>query len=215
MKTQQKIESLTNATYALLKEKYRRDSFYWLCNIVRTFDEHDSETPIKPFPIRPYVETIVRAFRSKEKVLLLAKSRQMTISWLFTALATHEAQFVQYRKEIFFSKKEDDAFEMVERCKFIYSNQPKWLRNLCPLERKLKDMPRGKLFFANGSKIIGAPQGGDQVRSHVPTTAFLDEIAFQTEAEDTYASCLPCAQKIVAFSSANAGFFGRITGLQK
>lgn len=199
-------QDLVKQKLAVLKEYYKRNPFEWIKTCVQTADEHDKENPVKSFPIRPYVEVLTKAFQ-EEDILHVPKSRQLTISWLFMALLLHEAQFHGYRLEAVISKKEDDAFHLVERAKFMYDHQPSWIKTLCPLDRKLRDMPFGSLFFQNGSKIRGFPQGADQVRSFVPSTAFLDELGFQDKAKETYEACVPCCSKIVTVSSANPGFF--------
>lgn len=206
------VKQLALRKAVLLKEAYRRDPVLWLKEQVKTFDEHDSTNPIKPFPMRPYVEVVTREFQNEE-IIHTAKSRQMTVSWLIIALLLHEAQFFDYRLDAVFSKKEDDAFQLVERAKFIYNHQSVWLKNLCPLDRKMRDMPLGHIYFENGSKMRGLAQGKDQVRSYVPSTALIDEAAFQDKLEETYNACVPCCQKIVTVSSANSGFFQRLCEL--
>ncbi len=193
----------------LLKEMCRRDPAFWIQNYVKTFDEHDKINPIKPFPNKPFFPLLVKEFQAEE-ILHLAKSRQMSVSWFAIAMLLHEAQFFDYRLEAVFSKKEEDAHALVERGKFIYNYQPLWLKNLCPLDRKMRDMPYGHLFYANGSKLKGLAQGKDQVRSYVPSTALIDEAAFQDKLEETYNACVPCCQKIITVSSAQAGFFQRL-----
>lgn len=210
--TDAKVKELAFRKSLLLREKCKRDPLFWLSNYVKTFDEHDKVNPIKSFPIRPYVAPIVEAFE-KEPILHVAKSRQMSVSWLMIALVLHEAQFFDFRLEAVFSKKEEDANALVERGKFIYNYQPLWLKNLCPLDRKMRDMPYGNLFYANGSKLRGFAQGKDQIRSYVPSTALLDEAAFQDKMEETYGACVPCCQKIVTVSSANPGYFERLCDL--
>src|SRR5688572_22124995 len=129
MDREAKIKEISLRKSLLLKEKCKRDVFFWLSNYVKTFDEHDKENPVKPFPIRPYVEPVIRLL-DKEPIVHIAKSRQMSISWLMIAWILHEAQFFDFRLEAVFSKKEEDAHTLVERAKFIYLHQPVWLKNL-------------------------------------------------------------------------------------
>ncbi len=196
----------------LLKEKCRRDPTFWLFNYAKTFDEHDRETPVKGFPQKEYMAVVVKEWESSS-ILHLAKSRQMTVSWLAIAMLLHEAMFYPFRFQAVFSKKEEDALTLVERGKFIYEMLPEWLKEACPLDRKMRDMPFGSIFFANGSKIRGFAQGKDQIRSYVPSTALIDEAAFQDKLEETYGACVPCCQRIVTISSANSGFFQRLCEL--
>src|ERR1700737_2599195 len=61
-----------------------------------------------------------------------------------------------------------------------------------------------KLEFANGSRIIGIPEGADQIRSYHPRRLLMDEAAFQPEAGEAYDAAVPVCQKIVV-SSAGPG----------
>ena len=209
---EEKQSELLTRKSLLLREKCKRDVIFWLTNYVKTGDENDKENQIKPFPMKPYVAPIVEEVL-KNDVVHIAKSRQMTISWLMVALLLHEAQFFPYRLEAVFSKKEEDAHNLVERAKLIYNFQPIWLKNLVPLDRKMRDMPFGSLFFQNNSKIRGFAQGKDQIRSYVPSTALLDEAAFMDKFEETYGACVPCCQRIWTISSAGPGFFQRLCEL--
>lgn len=203
---------LSLASKLALKELYKRDAVKWFKEQVWSFDEHDKTSPVKKLPVKEYTEALIREWQ-KEPILHIAKSRQMQISWLAMAMCLHEAQFYQFQLEAVFSKKEEDAHALVERAKFIYSNQQTWLQELCPVDRKMRDMPYGSLFFKNGSKIKGLAQGKDQVRSYVPSTAVIDEAAFQDKLEETYGACVPCSSKIVTISSAESGFFQRLCEL--
>jgi hypothetical protein len=208
-----KVKEVAIRKSLLLKEKCKRDSLFWLKTYAKTFDEHDKENPIKPFPVRPYVPPIINEIEA-EQIVHIAKSRQMSMSWLAISWLLHEAQFFNFRLEAVFSKKEEDAYALVERAKFVYNYQPLWLKNLCPLDRKMRDMPYGHIYFANGSKIRGFAQGKDQIRSYVPSTALIDEAAFQDKMEETYGACVPCCQKIITISSANPGYFERLCDLK-
>lgn len=212
-KPQERIEATHKA---LLKEKCSRDFLFWLSNYVFTFNEkaklEEGQKAVEKFPVKDYVKEIALLFL-KHKVVHVAKSRQMTISWLGMAFMLWEAQFKPFRFQAVMSKKLEDAEALIDRIKFIYENQPRWLKELLPLDRKLRDMPKGHLFFENGSKIKGFPQGRDQIRSYVISRIFIDEAAFQDEFEDTYGACLPCCDRIITVSSAGAGFFRKLVEL--
>ncbi len=150
MKKQDKIARLAKAKSFVLFEYYKRNPIQWLKNCVFTIDEHDELHPVKTYPIRPYVAEIVKLFFT-EKVLLIPKSRQVTATWLILALCLHEDQFTGYRRTFVMSKKEDDAVALIERMRFIYTHQPMYLKNLCPLKGRLKDQPMNQLSFENGS----------------------------------------------------------------
>jgi phage FluMu gp28-like protein len=128
------------------------------------------------------------------------------------AIGLHLAQFYEYRKIAVISKKEEDAFDLVDRMKFIYTHQGMWVRNLCRLAMPMKAQRIGHLFFENGSQCFGLSQGPDQIRQHTASLILADEAAFQEEFEGIYGACQPSlfgGGKFVAFSSANAGYFQR------
>lgn len=188
---------------ALEREKCRRDLWYWLTHWVWTLDSHNKENPVKAFPRKEYLKTVTEIW-SKEKLLLIPKSRQMMITWLITALYLHEAQFNKGRNIFFQSKKERDADALVERAKFIFNHQPYFLKP------KSKQVYCELSFPLLNSKIQGIPQGGDQIRMHTASGIFMDEAAFMHEAEDAFTAAKPSIDgggRITMVSSANPGFF--------
>lgn len=126
------------------------------------------------------------------------------MTWLCCALCLHEAEFNKGRYVFVQSKKEEDANSLVERIKFIYNQQPDFLKgNAEETYCKLK-------FRDSNSQVVGIPQGGDQIRMHTASRIFSDEMAFQPEAEDAYTAARPCIEgggTFVGVSSANPGFF--------
>src|SRR5262245_16025803 len=211
------LQELARHKSALLRQAYKQDRFLWLQEQVFTKDEHDFDHPVKSFPVRPYTRPLIDLFE-KEDVFYLAKSRQVQATWLFCALALHTIQFFEHRLVLVISKKEEDAFELVERIRFIYLRQSLWLQNLCPLDRPMRDQPRGNLFFRCGSKVKGLPEGPDQVRMNTASLILLDEAAFQAELEETMGACNPSINgggKMVVFSSMAPGHFQQICGIDK
>ena len=216
--SQEKINELAVHKSLILKQAYKHKPLLWLREQVSTRDEHDLEKPVKPFPIKPYTSELIELFQ-KENVIFLTKSRQMQATWFFCAMAVHMMQFFDYRLVLAISKKQEDAFSLVDgRMKFIYNHQDLWLQSLCPLDRQMRDQPQGHLFLRNGSKALGLAQGPDQVRMHTASLILADEAAFQEQFEETYAACSPSifgGGKFVAFSSINPGAFARICELER
>jgi hypothetical protein len=70
-----------------------------------------------------------------------------------------------------------------------------------PLSKPLKEQSALKLEFANGTRIIGIPEGADQIRSYHPWGLLMDEAAFQPEAGEAYDAAVPVCQKIIVVSS--------------
>lgn len=204
------------AKAVVLFELYKRNPLLWLRDCVKTIDEHDLSHPVKPFSIKPYTPFLVNAFLTEPRHYV-AKSRQIMATWTHAALALHTAQFFPYRKVFVISKKQEDAFELVKRIRHIYSAQPKWLQEMCPLDRKMNDQPQGYLYFRHGSELRGLPQGADQIRMHTASLILIDEASFLDELEETYGACAPSVAgggKIVVFSSAGSSYFGQMVEIK-
>ena len=61
------------------------DPYYFLTNWAKTLDVHDEKNPIKCFPDKEYIKILVDIWLNNQ-LLLVLKSRQMMMSWLFTTL---------------------------------------------------------------------------------------------------------------------------------
>lgn len=169
-----------------------RDPLVFLQHCVYTFDNADQKTPIKKFPIYPYTELIVRLFQTSDK-FLIDKSRRMTISWIAMALHGHYAMSQTERLVGIFSKKQEDADELVGRVKFIDEHIPEeiWPKELRPKANKKQN----KLTYEETNSVLMAfPQGPDQARQHGFSRIFFDEYAFWPEGEETYGATLPTLQ---------------------
>lgn len=121
--------------------------------------------------------------------------------------------FQQHRLVFLQSKKEEDSANLVfnkqwltGRMSFIYFNLPDWLKAWNPVTTSFGIMN----FSRTNSKAWGVPQGDNIVRSYTASLLFADEAAFQPEFEEAYAAALPMAEKIVAVSTANPGYFAEI-----
>jgi hypothetical protein len=197
-----------------------RDPNYWIWNdqeYVKTRDESvEPSKSVRPFPDKPYLRSLVRDLHDPDiSILMIAKSRQLTVTWLVCVYLCWRARFFPNQLIFIQSKKEEDAANLVfskvpgnARISFVEENLPWWMQQtLIP--------SMGQLLYPNASKIWGIPQGADIVRSYTASILFSDEFAFQPFAEDAYKAAKPSAKKIVGVSSANPGFMGRLCGFQK
>ena len=187
---------------------------------VRTKDEHDEVSPIKPFPKKPYIPYLFSCFTEKaQSIFFVPKSRQIMLTWLCCVYALWLAKSVPHRLIFLQSKKEEDAANLVfnggrtgknwdtARISFIERHLPPWLQD------NGIESAYGKLLFSNGSKIWGVPEGADMIRSYTPSLVISDEAAFQPEFGSAYTAMLPIAKQggcLIAISSANPGPFGEI-----
>ncbi len=175
-----------------------RDPWYFCTEYAYTIDEHDSDHPIKKFPDYSYLEMLTDTWM-KNKKLLVAKTRQMTVSWLFVVL--HLWLALRPGQSIFFqSKKEDDANALLERCKFVYRKLPlrlKWGMVLPNMNLDLSKEPAMREIYCKlefpwlNSYIQAVPQGSDVLRSKTASAIFSDEMAFQDKAKEAYEASKP------------------------
>jgi hypothetical protein len=186
------------------------DPLFWLQHCTRTRDSHwreaGEDSPYRPFPDKPYFPPLIEQFQS-EPVVFIEKSRDMMLSGLGVGYFTHTAMTNDQREVLFQSQKEDKAAELVDYAKTLYTQQDEALKQRFPLARRLKEQASLKLEFANGSRIIGIPEGADQIRSYHPWGLLMDEAAFQPEAGEAYDAAVPVCQKIIVVSSAGPGWF--------
>jgi hypothetical protein len=184
---------------------------YWFQLMVFTRDEHDQSSSCKKFPIeKKYLQELINLWY-QENLLLVPKSRQMLITWLFVACFLWDAQFKRNRLIFFQSKKEEDADRIVQRAWFIYQNQPEWIKELFPATYSYCHIR----FTKGQSEIWGIPQGGDQLRSYTASGIFSDEMGFQEEAEAAYTAAKPTLMgggKFMGVSTANPGYFEYLVG---
>lgn len=185
------------------------DPYYFLTNWAYTLDTHDPQDPIKTFPKKEYIKILVSVWL-KETVMFVPKTRQMTMSWLFTGLYLWDTQFHPARLTFFQSKKAEDADDLVKRSKFIYDHEPKFLKRFFQDGRfyALHVNPQhggmhteGKMTFPEiNSEIRGIPEGGDVIRMHSASGILSDEIAFQPEAEGAYTAAKPSISSMGRFT---------------
>ena len=197
----------------------QEDPYYWLINWAKTLDVHDNVEPIKPFPDKEYIKILVDLWL-KTQLLLVPKSRQMMMSWLFTALYLWDTQFHTARMTFFQSKKAEDADDILKRSKFIWDNEPNFLKRYYEGGKfyELKCNPQhngqhvsGKMMFPQiNSEIRAIPEGGDVIRMHVASGILSDEMAFQAEAKNAYTAAKPTISskgRFTGISTAEHGTF--------
>ncbi|MBK8871766.1 MAG: hypothetical protein IPN19_12235, partial [Elusimicrobia bacterium] len=212
-------------------EKDYLDSGLWhFLPYVRTKDEHDALNPVKPLPVDPdtgktlaYILAIFHMLLRHDE-LMIPKSRQIMVSWILAIYSCWLARTQKHGLILLQSKKEEDAAKMVSmgkddldtaRMTFIETHLENpdgtpatWLMD--PKVRAAKGVAYNKIGFKNGTNVEGVPQGGDQIRSRVPSFYANDESAFQDEFGKAYEAAQPALQgggRAVYVSSAAPGYF--------
>src|SRR5262249_713707 len=169
--------------------------------------ENGADSPYRHLPDRPdrpQFRVMLDDFNCR-KEYFVPKSRDMLVSWTLVGIFTHKAMTTPGIDILFQSQKQEKANELVEYAKVLYEQSDEAIRRAYPLDKKIQAEDR--LVFANGSRIIAIPGGGDQIRSYHPWGLLMDEAAFMPEAGDCFNHALSVCKKIVAASSAGPGWF--------
>jgi len=209
----------------------------WITRAVWTIDEADLKRPIKPFPAAACVpcQRYLAGWESDEcpqcgapgspltylrliaeqwatgapPLLLVPKARRMRISWLMVAchvwLAVHHKAAAIY----IVSSKEGKSRELVDRAEGILRRMVPVGGAAVPRWTVAKDPPT--ITFPDlGSKIVGVPEGADQLRQYTATAILCDEFATWAWARASYVAMKPTIEgggRITVVSSAYPGFF--------
>jgi phage FluMu gp28-like protein len=183
------------ALVQLLKGACDDDGQFWL-KFVLTRDEADPVNSVKQFPLHlDYLQRLWDVF-STRNLVVVAKSRQMLVSWVVAAFAVHTARSRPHQAIYWQAQKSEDAVGMVcspegaqqARCQFIEANLPEWLRQtIKPVE--------GRLVYPNGSVIQALSGGADKIRGKTASLIVLDEFAHMQEQQQIYTSVAPLVQK--------------------
>lgn len=183
------------ALVQLLRDRCAADGLYWL-KFVLTRDEADPANAVKPFPLHlEYLKQLWGVF-STRNLVVVAKSRQMLVSWAVAAFAVHTARSRPHQAVYWQSQKQEDAVSMVcspegaqmARCQFIEANLPDWLKqSIKPVE--------GRLVYPNGSVIQAVAGGSDKIRGKTASLIIEDEFAHMPEQNDIYTTVAPLVQK--------------------
>lgn len=162
---------------------------------VFTQDEADKKHfGAKRFPYleKPYLQDCLNIWKRAEKEglnIVVEKSRQMMVSWVYGALHLYEAFTMPNRKILLLSKSEDKAIELLNRLEYIYKHIPEdlWPSSLRPKMTKTKT----KMSFEGlDSHIWSLTSSPDSARSITASRIFLDEFAFMPEVESIYQGAL-------------------------
>ncbi len=203
---------------------------------VTTVDELDPVNPIKPFPVgvcvrcqrylghpdggrcptcgRPeqplrYLEEIARQWQSAQPpLLIIPKARRMRLTWLMCALHVWLAYTQKHSSIYFVSSKEEKSAELVERARGIVARWP--TATLGPIRTQHRNSPPELRFLDNGSKIMGVPEGPDQLRQFTSTAVFADELGTYESPRACFSAMKPTIDgggRLTILSSAYPGFY--------
>ena len=186
----------------LIYEKARQDPMVFL-SMIRTYDpdEPNPKKRIKWFPIeKPHVQFLVDEWQNQIK-MIIKKSRQMQITWLFVALYLHQAitkadEFIFFKSEMLEHAAEiKNKLSLLGRAWFMINLLPKPFLWYC-WEKKVEiPSPTGGnkplWVLPNGSTIKPVSQNPDVVRQFTASGCLDDESAHQPWAEEGFTALDP------------------------
>ncbi len=169
---------------------------WFFTKFVTTRDEADAEQSEKPWPRQEAYLRALWADLDAAQVAVIAKSRQMLVSWALCVYAVHWARSRAHQAVYWQTQNWPDAVTMVAqpdgpvqgRMQFIEAHLPEWLRQPAKYTE-------GRIQYPNGSVIQALAGGANQIRSKVFSLYIGDEFAHLEEQHRIWTSVAPLVQK--------------------
>jgi len=176
----------------------------WMLEFVQTMD---ATRGLKPFPDYPFARRLIEGLFS-ERILLVAKSRQMLATWTVAAATLYRSLYEAPGVYLFLSKGARDSKELLKRLRIIARNLPEDIGAGIKVNAE-------EAIFPSGSRIVSLPATEFAPRMYSPRGVFWDEMAFTPNAEDIWTSLKPAIDSggsFVGVSTPNGadGLFHRL-----
>lgn len=186
-------------------------SLTWMRQWTKTWDEHDTVTPHKPFPDYEYFDKLHELWMSEE-TLFIKKSRTVMATWWAVAECFHYVMTHPPASCIFWCPDQDRAEKCIDYSKVLYGQMDDRLKEIYPLPRMKKRVDQQSVYrfeLGSGSWLEALPgKNPDKIRSEHPTIVCMDEVAFNPLASEAYGNAVSTRpRKLLAFSSAKPGWF--------
>lgn len=141
---------------------------YWLSNYAYIFNATEGDWV--RFELWPsQADTLQRLADEAQSVVL--KARQLGLSWLVLCYALHLMLFRPAATLLIFSKRDEEAIELLKRMKGVYERLPVWMRSRTIVLDSLHDWE-----LSNGSSVKAFPTTGG--RSYTGSLVIVDEADF-------------------------------------
>lgn len=184
----------------------RSDCEYFISKFVKIEDKDNAMSEegggiVVPFKLWDGQKHALKVFLENRLVAVL-KARQLGLSWLALAYALWRLLFFPGYTVLTVSKKEDDAFELIRRVKFMLENLPSWLA----MEKKKGPLGYGGMQWEytkaaitihhpgeplSPSSIKAVTSSPDAARSFTSNLIILDEWAFHPDALSIWEAAYP------------------------
>jgi len=216
-------EELLLMSIEIEQEHCQRDIAYYIESYVHIYDP-DQGGPI-PFDLWPQQRLALIAITT-HRLNILLKARQLGITWLTLAYATHGLLNNKGYSVVALSRRDEDAMELIHRMSIILDNMPEWM---CIEAKKAPDGycglvwvatnhdieihkrdARGKLYDELFSRCTAFSASKDSGRSFTASLVIIDEWAFQQWAREIWAASYPTINrptggKVIGLSTALKG----------
>jgi len=155
----------------------------------QTLDEHDEANPYKTLPDKDYLRLLSYAWVF-QPLLLVPKSRQVMVTWLFCCIATHNLIVRPAQRMAVISKKFEDADSLIDRMETIYNRLPH-SRFSVPAAFD-KHRKSGEVSCPQMESIVQAMgEEAKGLRQYTFSWVFSDEVSFQDQADDIFRAAMP------------------------
>lgn len=160
-------------------------------------------------PLRPEQREVLRIWESGGNTISL-KARQIGWSTIVCIYSLWLATFKPSSITVLLSKKQDDARDLIKKCKFVYDRLPDWMHGRVDRTNRSVD----SIQLSNDSLIEALPSKKDPARGKSASFIVLDELAFFDDPENAWAAIEPTIDiggQCAALSTANGAgnFFHR------
>ena len=207
------LQQLAEAMDQVKWQAATEDPWFFLTSLCRTKNENpdNDADAFQPFPKLEYIRHLLDDWiaveqRPSDKLLLIAKSRQMMVSWFACAMVLYWCLTKKAKRIGWQGKKADDTNHMLLRIYGIWERLPEFVRQRFPCESKFMHLS----FPTTACDVHAIPQGEEQVRQYTWSLFITDEMAFHVDAEPAYYALLPALGKNgmgVFISTAGPGHF--------
>lgn len=120
---------------------------------------------------------------SQERQVIVLKARQLGLSWLVLCYALHAMIFRPAATVLIFSKRDEEAVELLRRVKGVYERLPAWMR-----PRAVADADHN-WQLSNGSNAKSFPTTGG--RSYTGSLVMVDEADFVQDLDEVINAVKP------------------------
>ncbi len=171
--------------------KVSESAWYFAVNYAKTLHK---TMGVQPFPAWNFLKIKIFDELDNNHRILLLKSRQMYVTWSVVIYHLWEAIYKGPGDILYISKREKDAFELIERTKFVYNSLPSWLK-----PKMTKDSMETISFGKLNSRIFSVPNNPNAVRTYAPRKIIWDEMPHTPYDNEIWDSVLPVIEEDGSF----------------